>query len=99
LCNGLLHYIKLTCSRPEAGLFPLGLGSRHVAAASITHETDAVAVVVSESSVVRIFDKGKLVAEIIPEIWLFGDKSFKISGPIEENTVADLRIVTIKKSD
>jgi len=78
---------------------PLGLGSRHVAAASITRETDAVAVVVSESSVVRIFNEGKLVAEIIPEIWLFGDKSFKISGSMEENTVADLRIVSIKKSD
>jgi DNA integrity scanning protein DisA with diadenylate cyclase activity len=78
---------------------PLGLGSRHVAAASITRETDAVAVVVSESSVVRIFNEGKLVAEIIPEIWLFGDKSFKISGPTEENTVADLRIVSIKKPD
>ncbi len=78
---------------------PLGLGSRHVAAASITRETAAVAVVVSESSVVRIFNEGKLVAEIIPEIWLFGDKSFKISGPTEENTVADLRILSLKKLD
>ncbi len=49
---------------------PLGLGSRHVAAASITNKSDAVAVVVSESSVVRIVDNGKFVAEIIPELWL-----------------------------
>ena len=49
---------------------PLGLGSRHVAAASITHETNAVAVVVSESSVVRIFDDGEMISEIIPELWL-----------------------------
>src|SRR5208283_6114127 len=35
---------------------PLGLGSRHMAAASITKLTNSVAVVVSESSVVRIFD-------------------------------------------
>lgn len=48
---------------------PLGLGSRHVAAASITRDTKAVAVVVSESSVVRILEDGKLIAEIIPEIW------------------------------
>ncbi len=49
---------------------PLGLGSRHVAGASITLETKAVAVVVSESSIVRIFDDGKIIAEIIPELWI-----------------------------
>jgi diadenylate cyclase len=48
---------------------PLGLGGRHMAAASITYETNAVAVVVSASSVVRVFDDGQLIAEIIPEIW------------------------------
>jgi DNA integrity scanning protein DisA with diadenylate cyclase activity len=78
---------------------PLGLGSRHVAAASITRDTGAAAVVVSESSVVRIFNEGELVAEIIPEIWLFGDKSIKIIGPKEERTVADVRIVSIKRLD
>lgn len=45
---------------------PLGLGSRHMAAASITKNTDAIAVVVSESSVVRVFDSGELISEIIP---------------------------------
>jgi diadenylate cyclase len=50
---------------------PLGLGSRHMAAASITKLTNSVAVVVSESSVVRIFDDGKIVSEIIPELWMF----------------------------
>ena len=49
---------------------PLGLGSRHLAAASISHETRAIAVVVSESSIVRIMDDGKIIAEIIPELWL-----------------------------
>jgi diadenylate cyclase len=48
---------------------PLGLGSRHMAAASISKETDAIAVVVSESDgVVRVFDDGELIAEIIPGI-------------------------------
>ena len=49
---------------------PLGLGSRHMAAASITRQTNAMAVVVSESSVVRVFDDGKIVAQIIPEFWM-----------------------------
>lgn len=46
----------------------LGLGSRHMAAASITKETQAIAVVVSESSVVRIFARGEMIEELIPEI-------------------------------
>ena len=49
---------------------PLGLGSRHMAAASITKHTKAVAVVVSESSTIRVFDAGQIFAEIIPELWL-----------------------------
>jgi len=87
------RYINASSRRIE---LPLGLGSRHVAAASITRDTQAVAVVVSESSVVRVFNEGRLVSEIIPEIWLFGNESFKISGPREEQKVADLRIVSIK---
>jgi diadenylate cyclase len=51
---------------------PLGLGSRHVAAASVSSRTEAVAVAVSESSTVRMFDDGELVAEIVPELWLLG---------------------------
>jgi len=72
---------------------PLGLGSRHVAAASISRETDAVAVAVSESSVVRVFNGGRLVAEIIPEVWLFSRHSINIEGPLTETTVNDVRIV------
>jgi hypothetical protein len=48
---------------------PLGLGSRHMAAASITKHTNAIAVVVSESSVVRVFDNGEIVSEIIDEVY------------------------------
>lgn len=50
---------------------PLGLGTRHMAGASITRETGALAVVVSESSTVRLFDDGKVLAEILPEMWMF----------------------------
>lgn len=90
------RYINASSRRID---LPLGLGSRHVAAASITRDTQAIAVVVSESSVVRIFNEGKLIAEIIPEIWLFGNESFKIAGPRDERTVADLRIVSVKSDD
>jgi diadenylate cyclase len=50
---------------------PLGLGSRHMAAASVSHRTGAVSVAVSESSMVRMFDDGKLISEITPELWMF----------------------------
>jgi diadenylate cyclase len=49
---------------------PLGLGTRHLAAASISAATGAVAVVVSESSVVRVYSGGTLLTEILPELWL-----------------------------
>ena len=65
---------------------PLGLGSRHVAAASITRDTDAVAVVVSESSIVRILDDGELIAEIIPELWLMQRERLHIAEPAIEET-------------
>jgi DNA integrity scanning protein DisA with diadenylate cyclase activity len=47
-----------------------GLGTRHAAAASITGESSSVAVVVSTSSVVRVFARGELRAEIVPELFL-----------------------------
>lgn len=48
----------------------LGLGTRHIAAASISRCTSAIAVVVSESAVVRVFVGGRLETEILPELWL-----------------------------
>jgi len=72
---------------------PLGLGSRHMAAASITKHTRAVAVVVSESSVVRVFDDGEVIAEIIPELWMFSNFSLHLSGPYSELTHQRMRVV------
>lgn len=60
---------------------PLGLGSRHMAAASITKHTDAIAVVISESSVVRIFEDGEIISEILPELWLLTHYGVHLSGP------------------
>ena len=59
---------------------PLGLGSRHMAAASVSKKTNAVAVAVSESSTVRMFDEGELVAEIVPELWLWGEYGSYLDG-------------------
>ena len=59
---------------------PLGLGSRHMAAASISKHTGAVAVAVSESSLVRMFDDGDLISEIVPELWMFSDYSTRVEG-------------------
>ncbi len=49
---------------------PLGFGSRHVAAASISHRLGILAIVVSESGVVRLFRGGQIEATLIPELWL-----------------------------
>ncbi|MCB0878022.1 MAG: diadenylate cyclase [Thermoleophilia bacterium] len=54
----------------ESHSFGLGLGTRHAAGSSITAQTGAVAIVVSQSSVVRIYAGGELIAEIIPELYL-----------------------------
>lgn len=49
---------------PAAGLrVPLGLGSRHLAAAAISKHLGIIAVVVSQSGSVRIFCEGTLLAE------------------------------------
>jgi diadenylate cyclase len=61
---------------------PMGLGSRHQAAAAVTRATNAVAVVVSESAVVRLMDGGELVAEIIPELWILNRYSSQIDAPV-----------------
>lgn len=70
--DGFFHsaarYINVEISGTES--FGLGLGTRHAAGSSITAQTRAVAIVVSQSSVVRVYAKGELVAEIIPELYL-----------------------------
>lgn len=61
---------------------PLGLGSRHMAAAAVSQHSEAVSVVVSESAIVRLLDSGTLVAEIIPELWILNRYSSHIDAPI-----------------
>ena len=77
---------------------PLGFGSRHMAAASISKETDAVAVVVSErDSVVRVFDDGELVGEIITGIWDLEKIKPHILGDYERIVNKNLNLTMIVK--
>ena len=72
---------------------PMGLGSRHLAAANMSAVSKAVGIVVSESSVVRLFCHGKMVGEIIPELWMI-DHSVKLRGPVKKETFGDLTVLT-----
>src|SRR3954469_4428026 len=76
---------------------PLGLGSRHIAAANMSAVTKAVGIVVSESSVVRLFCHGKLVGEIIPELWMI-DRTVQMRGPVKKETYGQLTVLTPNQS-
>lgn len=73
---------------------PLGLGSRHMAAASITKQTNAVAVVVSESSIVRVFDNGEIISEIIPELWLLRRHGLHLKGSYSLRSDEQMTVVS-----
>ncbi len=73
---------------------PLGLGSRHMAAASITKHSNAVAVVVSESSIVRVFDDGEMIGEIIPELWMLENYSVHLTKPYNERSRKDITVIS-----
>lgn len=59
---------------------PMGFGSRHVAAASVSQRLGAVAIVVSESGVVRVFHGGQIDATLIPELWLLDRHHTQLSA-------------------
>jgi diadenylate cyclase len=71
---------------------PLGLGSRHIAAANMSAVTKAVGIVVSESSVVRLFCHGHLFGEIIPEVWMMDHAHLR--GTVKREQVGELTILT-----
>ena len=73
---------------------PLGLGSRHMAGASISQQTDAVAVVVSESSMVRMFDDGELVSEIVPELWMIEGYRSRVEGRTLTRQEEEITVIT-----
>src|SRR5246500_406938 len=84
------RYLDAVAAQVEV---PSGLGSRHIAAANMSAVTKAVGIVVSESSVVRVFCHGKLVAEIIPEFWMI-DHAPQLRGPVQRDQVGELTVLT-----
>jgi len=76
---------------------PLGLGSRHIAAAHISSATRAVAIVVSESAVVRLFCHGSLIGEVIPELWMLKRYDIQAGSPIVKETVGDVAVITPRR--
>jgi len=84
------RYLDALASQVE---MPLGLGSRHIAAANMSAATNAVGIVVSESSVVRLFCHGRLVGEIIPELWMI-DRTAQLHGPVKKETFGQLTVLT-----
>ena len=85
------RYVEVDLSL-EGG-FVSGLGTRHAAAASITAATGAVAVVVSQSSVVRVYARGVVRAEIIPELFLMSRQQlFARSADIQQMPEAGITL-------
>jgi diadenylate cyclase len=77
---------------------PLGLGSRHMAAASISRETRAIGVAVSErDGVVRIFSGGELVAELMPGFWDMEMLKPRIRGEYDRIFEKDSNLTIIVK--
>ncbi len=78
------RFVDVDLSDPDN--FLPGLGARHAAAASISRHTSAIAVVVSQSSVVRVFSEGEVRAEIIPELFLLTQRQlFARDATVEEH--------------
>ena len=75
---------------------PLGLGSRHLAAASISHRLGAVAIVVSESGVVRVFHRGVIEAALIPELWLLDRHHAQLGSRDVHEQPRSVEVLTIE---
>ncbi|MCP9492823.1 MAG: diadenylate cyclase [Pyrinomonadaceae bacterium MAG19_C2-C3] len=88
------RYLDATTSDVELAF---GLGSRHLAGASVSRVTCAVAVVISESSMVRVFERGVLIGEIIPEVWLLNRHNVQLRGAVTEEHEGDMTVLTTQK--
>ena len=65
-----------------------------MAAASITRTTSAVAVVVSESSMVPVFDNGGIVGEIIPELWMLRQYGAQFNEQLVSEAITEEGVIT-----
>ncbi|MSR58904.1 MAG: hypothetical protein EXS05_14850 [Planctomycetaceae bacterium] len=86
--DGIVQSAGRHLDAPAGGItLSKGLGSRHWAAASISHATKAIAIAVSESTgTVRIFQDGKVVLRIEPMSRAMKWQNFEGESP---DTVAD----------
>jgi DNA integrity scanning protein DisA with diadenylate cyclase activity len=73
------RYIDVEVGLPT--VFTPGLGTRHAAAASISAATSATAIVVSQSSIVRVYAGGEIRAEIVPELFLMSRQQLFTRDP------------------
>jgi diadenylate cyclase len=73
------RYIEVDVGSPM--FFTPGLGTRHAAAASISTTTRATAIVVSQSSIVRVYAGGEIRAEIVPELFLMSRQQLFTPDP------------------
>jgi hypothetical protein len=87
----------LDSSSKEVGM-TFGFGSRHIAGGSISQQTNAIAIVVSESAIVRVFDEGNLQAELLPELWLLTRHGLHLQGRIHQDNLPNLSIFTSEES-
>ena len=76
---------------------PLGLGSRHLAAASISQRLGAIAIVVSESGVVRVFHRGDIEATLIPELWLLDRHHAQLNGRGVDAEPRSVEVLTVER--
>jgi diadenylate cyclase len=73
------RYIDVDVGSPT--FFTPGLGTRHAAAASISAATRATPIVVSQSSIVRVYAGGEIRAEIVPELFLMSRQQLFTADP------------------
>jgi DNA integrity scanning protein DisA with diadenylate cyclase activity len=73
------RYVDVDVGSPS--FFTQGLGTRHAAAASISASTRATAIVVSQSSIVRVYAEGEIRAEIVPELFLMSSQQLFTPDP------------------
>jgi diadenylate cyclase len=85
------RYIDVEARSPD--FFTPGLGTRHAAAASISAATRATAIVVSQSSIVRVYGAGEIRAEIVPELFLLsGQQLFTPDAAVRQVPEAGITV-------
>lgn len=93
--SGVFRSAARYLDAPTKGIdLPLGLGSRHMAGAAISKLARTVAIVVSESSVVRIFSGGELLTEIVPEIWMLHRYGQSFGEDARTEIAGDMTVVS-----